>query len=141
MESQLAYAFATDDFDPVVQETSLLHEVRLQGVGGGQPADSNFTGIKGLMLAVLEDGIRCFLGADPARRDEAEAWMTMRVQNWPFSFVTVCRTLGLEPSAVRRALRVMRGQAPTGRVRGRRCRPNVRHKGRLRVKKPRRRRP
>jgi hypothetical protein len=135
MQSQFAYAFAADPFDsPGGLEPTLLDEVRVQGrVCGGAPSDSASAGIKGLMLAVLEDGIRCFLSTNRIKRDEAEAWMSMRTQNWPFSFVNVCQTLGLEPSAVKQALRVMRERNPTRRGRIRRSRPNVRRKGRIRL--------
>ena len=107
----------------------------MQGrIGGGDRANSMLAGIKGLMLAVLEDAIQSFLSTNRMRRDEAEAWMTMRMQNWTFSFVNVCLTLGLEPSAVRQALRVMRERNTTQRGRVRRSRPNVRRKDRIRLK-------
>ena len=102
-------------------------------IGGGDRANSTLAGIKGLMLAVLEGAIQSFLSTNRMQRDEVEAWMTMRMQNWPFSFVNVCQTLGLEPSAVRRALRVMRERNTTQRGRLRRSRPNVR-KDRIRLK-------
>ena len=121
MQSQFAYAAAADLFGgSAAIEPAVLDEVRVQGrIGGGDRADSMLAGIKGLMLAVLEDAIQCFLSTNRMERDEAEAWMTMRMQNWTFSFVNVCATLGLEPSAVRKALRVMRegNTKQSGRVR------------------------
>jgi hypothetical protein len=142
MHSQFAFALAPDQFEgSAAPEPTVLDEVRMQGrVGGGAPAQATSAGIRGLMLAVLEDGIRCFLSTSRIRRDEAEAWMVMRAQNWPFSFVNVCQTLGLEPSAVRQALRVMRERNGTRRTRLSRSRPNVRRKGRIRLDRRERRR-
>jgi hypothetical protein len=140
MQTQFAYAAATDTFEGGGFEPTVLDEVRAHGrIGGGDRANSTSAGIKGLKLAVLEDGIRSFLSSNRMRRDEAEAWMTMRVHNWPFSFVNVCHTLGLEPTAVRQALRVMRERNPTRRTRISRSRPNVRRKGRIRPSERRRR--
>jgi hypothetical protein len=65
------------------------------------------SGVKGLLYAVLEESIRCFLGADARLRFEAEQWIESGDRRWAFSFVTVCEALGLEPSAVRVALRRM----------------------------------
>lgn len=136
MHSLFAYAAAADLFGgSAAIEPTVLDEVRVQGrIGGGDRANSTLTGIKGLMLAVLEDAIQSFLSTNRMQRDEAEAWMTMRMQNWAFSFVNVCLTLGLEPSAVRQALRVMRERNTTQRGRLRRSRPNVRRKDRIRLK-------
>lgn len=135
MHSQFAYALGPDHYEaPSAAEPTVLDEVRVLGrVGGGLPTQATSAGIRGLMLAVLEDGIRSFLSTSRVRRDEAEAWMTMREQNWPFSFVNVCQLLGLEPSAVRQALRIMRERNGTRRPRLSRSRPNVRRKGRIRL--------
>lgn len=65
------------------------------------------SGVKGLLYAVLEESIRCFLGSDARLRFEAEQWIESGDRRWAFSFVTVCEALGLEPSAVRVALRRM----------------------------------
>jgi hypothetical protein len=55
------------------------------------------------MLAVLEDAIRSYLAGDD--KSEAELWIFGRQRRSVFSFVVVCETLGLEPQAVRGALR------------------------------------
>jgi hypothetical protein len=65
------------------------------------------SGVKGLLHAVLEESIRCFLGTDARLRFEAEQWIESGDRRWAFSFVTVCEALGLEPTAVRVALRRM----------------------------------
>lgn len=72
-----------------------------------QPLAETRSGVKGLLHAVLEESIRCFLGSDPRLRFEAEQWIESGDRRWAFSFVTVCETLGLEPTAVRQALRRM----------------------------------
>jgi hypothetical protein len=110
---------------------SVIDEVRRRGrIGGGGSAGGVPTGIRALMLAVLEDGIRAYLYSTNAVRDEAEFWVRSRRQSGPFSFVTVCSTLGLEPSAVRRALLRMRGSAPSHGTNAR-SRPNSRRAGRI----------
>jgi hypothetical protein len=86
-----------DDFD--------LNDVT--GLGGGQPGSAPLIGVRALMLAVLEDAIRCLLGADAKIAMEAELWIRSRERASPFSFEVVCEALGLESSAVRVALRRM----------------------------------
>jgi hypothetical protein len=76
----------------------------LASLGGGESRDSQHTGTKALMLAVLNDGMQCFLSPTGRFRTEAEHWVMSRQRRSPFSFIVVCETLGLEPEAVRRAL-------------------------------------
>lgn len=77
----------------------------------GARRDSYISGEKALMLAVLEDGIRCFQEhlrnprSNPRLLSEqAEAWIRAVDYEWPFSFNNVCETLGLNPEALRGAL-------------------------------------
>ena len=65
-----------------------------------------------LLLAVLEDGIRCFqenlFSVNGKRRtlfDEAKEWLFSDEANWFCSFVSICTMLNLEPSYIRRGLR------------------------------------
>jgi hypothetical protein len=88
----------------------------LRGVGGGEPRALPLSGVRALMLAMLEDAVRAYVGSIPRHRDEAQGWIDSRKSRWVFSFATVCETLGLEPAAVRAALRRMRGRAPSGRA-------------------------
>ena len=67
---------------------------------------------KALLLAVLEDGIRCFQeNILPRNRkkqmlfEEAEAWLFFDESNAVFSFVSVCTLLGFDPDYMRRGLR------------------------------------
>jgi len=82
----------------------------LIGIGGGESRSAPYTGTKALMLAVLEDAIRGFLSPDQRARGEAEGWVMSRQRRSVFSFIVVCETLGLEPKAVRAALRRLRLQ-------------------------------
>jgi hypothetical protein len=77
----------------------------------GARRDSYISGEKALMLAVLEDGIRCFQEhlrnprSNPRLLSrEAEDWIRAVDYDWPFSFNNVCETLGIDPSALRSAL-------------------------------------
>jgi hypothetical protein len=90
------------------------------------PADTPHTGTKALMLAVLEDGIRCYLGNKKRLQREAEMWMYCS-RRLVFSFAVLCETFGLDPNATRRALRTLRKEASgLGNLRHR-GRQNVRH--------------
>lgn len=100
-------------------------------LGGGQPRSSALSGIKGLLLAVLEDGIRSYLSPVKEVRTEAEYWVGSSRARSPFCFVVICETLGLEPSAVRDALTRLRSQRVNpARALGR-TRPNVRRAHRV----------
>jgi hypothetical protein len=99
----------------------------LIGIGGGESRTAPYTGTKALMLAVLEDAIRSYLSPEPRARAEAEGWVMSRQRRSVFSFVVVCETLGLEPKAVRAALRRMRAQQ-LGAERIPRSRPNARRR-------------
>lgn len=72
---------------------------------------SFFTGrpIAALLRAVLEDALMCFqsqflTGGGNLPR-EAEEWFLSQEDRRPFSFVTVCAVLGLEPEAIRQRLK------------------------------------
>jgi hypothetical protein len=109
----------------------------LLGIGGGERRALPLFGVRGLMLAMLEDAVRNYLGTEERARAEAEAWVDSPQQRWVFSFATICDTLGLEPAAVRMALRQMRGTA-TARQRFvvAKSRPNARQAN-LRITLPR----
>jgi hypothetical protein len=104
----------------------------LQGVlGGGEQRSATLSGIKGLLLAVLEDGIRSYLSPIKEVRAEAEYWVTSGRARSPFCFVVICETLGLEPTAVRQALERMRTQRVSPNRAIGRTRPNVRRAHRV----------
>lgn len=69
------------------------------------------TGERALMLAVLEDGIRCFREhlKNPRVRPrllarQAERWIRSTDWEWPFSFNNVCESLDLNPECLRTSL-------------------------------------
>ncbi len=77
----------------------------------GPRRDSDFSPEKALMLAVLEDAIRCFqeyfrtTRARPRMLSrQAERWIRTRDWNWPFSFNNVCEALGIDPDCMRDTL-------------------------------------
>lgn len=77
----------------------------------GYRNDSYLSGEKALMLAVLEDGIRCFQEhlRNPRYNprllsQEAEEWIRAEDWDWPFSFNNVCENLGVNPEALRTSL-------------------------------------
>jgi hypothetical protein len=78
------------------------------------PPTSLYTGCPevSLMRAVLEDALACFYRQyETARRwvqreaREAEEWLFCDDAHGLFSYVSVCRVLGLEPESLRQALR------------------------------------
>lgn len=78
------------------------------------PQVSFFTGrpIAALLRAVLEDALMCFQsqfltegGLLRQEAREAKAWFWSEEERWPFSFITVCTVLGLEPEAIRQQLK------------------------------------
>jgi hypothetical protein len=67
---------------------------------------------KKLMLAVLEDALKCFLANVSARGgknkklfDDAELWIMEEGSDDVFSFENICEVLGLHPQYVRQGLR------------------------------------
>jgi hypothetical protein len=103
---------------------------RLAAVSGGESRSSQFTGTKALMLAVLEDAVRAYLGGSRLLTQEAEWWMESPRRESPFAFVVVCETLGLDPTAVRKTLQHMKSQNISRRALPR-SRRNVRAPGRV----------
>ena len=57
----------------------------------------------GVFMAVLDDLRR--YPRDTKQYREAYAWLGSTDEVWPYAFVPVCETLGLDPSAVRRRVR------------------------------------
>ena len=97
----------------------------LIGLGGGESRCEPYSGPKALMLAILEDAIRTFLSKEARAREEAESWIFGRHPPSVFSFTVVCETLGLEPKAVRLAMRRLEEREVAGTLLPR-SRPNAR---------------
>jgi len=98
---------------------------------GAEQRVGSFCGTKGLLLAVLEDGIRSFLSPVQELRLEAEYWVYSGRAGSPFCFVIICETLELEPTAVRAALERLRVQRVDQTRILARTRPNVRRSHRV----------
>ncbi|MBM4265763.1 MAG: hypothetical protein FJ144_03975 [Deltaproteobacteria bacterium] len=69
------------------------------------------SGERALMLAVLEDGIRCFQEhiRSPRVRPrllarQAEKWIRSSDWDWAFSFNNICESLALDPDSLRERL-------------------------------------
>jgi hypothetical protein len=83
--------------------------------------DSAIRPVKKLMMAILEDALRCFqnnadvkVGTRKRLFNEAEQWLCGEGGEGPFSFETVCETLGIEPQFLRKGLREWRVQQLAG---------------------------
>jgi hypothetical protein len=67
---------------------------------------------KSLMLAILEDALRCFqehhlAHCGNAKRifQDAQRWLFGAYDDWVFSFENICAILGFDPQYIRRGLR------------------------------------
>jgi hypothetical protein len=77
--------------------------------------------MKRLMLAVLEDALRCLQtyteSPNPVHRKafaEAETWILDRKAQGPFAFGVICDVLGIEPNRLRDGIREWRTQLSNG---------------------------
>ncbi|MCL5044959.1 MAG: hypothetical protein M1336_06695 [Deltaproteobacteria bacterium] len=87
----------------------------------GRRADGTARPFKRLMLAVLEDALRCFQNnagaAGGARRrqfTEVERWFSAEGEEGPFAFENVCEALGIEPGFLRGGLYRWRAEQLAG---------------------------
>ena len=112
-----------------------LDLIGLQPLKGGEPRTGQLTGTRALMVAVLEDGIRSYLGGSKLLAQDAEYWIFSQRRHSPFSFMVVCEVLGLDPEAVRKTLKHMKGQNVSPRKAIPRARHNVRIPGRVHARK------
>ena len=83
----------------------------VQYFGALKKQDDRIEPYKRLLMAVLEDAVRCFqanVGATNATRRrlfaETDQWIQNDSVDGPFAYVSVCETLGIEPAYLRRAL-------------------------------------
>ncbi len=83
--------------------------------------DSEIRPVKKLMMAILEDALRCFQNNAEARNgsrkrlfEEAEQWLCGEGGEGPFSFEMVCETLGIEPEFLRTGIKEWRRQQLEG---------------------------
>src|SRR5579875_122194 len=131
MERRLLATEPIGDLIPMVQDNGVVGSLFVpeimtpaQFYDGRRQEDSEFAPVKRLMMAILEDALRCFqnnAGAQNGRRkrlfQEAEEWLCGTGGEGPFSFNTVCETLGIEPEMLRRELLHWRAQQLAGVIR------------------------
>ena len=129
MKSSLARATTYDSADDD------LGGLQSQVVTGGESRSGQLTGTKALMLAVLEDGIRSYLGGSRLIAQDADYWIFSHRRQSPFSFIVVCEMLGLDPDAVRVTLRRLKTADVPARKALPRARHNVRIPGRVYARK------
>lgn len=86
----------------VILPTQFFQSLRTKG---------RFDGERRLMIAVLEDGVNCFMkqlhASDPKARQlfqDAKDWITADDRTWFFAFENVCDTLDLNPDYIREGL-------------------------------------
>jgi hypothetical protein len=109
----------------------------LVGVGGGECRAAPSVGVRSLMLAMLEDALRAYLGPLGSAQDEAERWISDSRTRGVFSFAVVCEALGLEPAAVRIAMHRLHARSGhQAKVALGRSRPNGRRHPGLRIERP-----
>jgi hypothetical protein len=101
----------------------ISRRIRVDGASSFGPADPSTieaffkNGIRGseerLMLAVLEDAVKCFQAHVLARHpwekklfQESEDWILTKNADWLFSFESICDNLQLNPSYIRQGLLV-----------------------------------
>jgi hypothetical protein len=70
-----------------------------------------------LIVAVLEDAVDCYQKHAFAREtkarqlfDDAAEWIASDDRHWPYSFVSICDILGLNPEYIRRGLEDWKGR-------------------------------
>ena len=131
-DRHLAYGTAADCSDDALDILWVDH------LAGGEPRTSQLTGTKALMLAVFEDGIRCYLGGGKRIAAEAEDWLNSGRRSSPFVFVVLCETFGLDPQAVRQTVKQMKREHRSPSEIIPRVRNNVRVPGRVSLRKRRR---
>jgi hypothetical protein len=97
--------------DALVPEIVLPAQLRW-----GTRQDSQTSGPRALMLALLEDAIRCVLVPHVSERDarDAEAWIREDDTDWPMSFLNVCEALGFAPARLRAAVLSRARRFPAG---------------------------
>ena len=72
-------------------------------------------GVSALLSAILTDAVTCFKKHSKATtprarrlRQETEEWFFRDDPEWPFSFVSICGALNLDPDYIRRGLQQWR---------------------------------
>ena len=81
-----------------------------------------WTGEQRLMAAILEDAVAVCCKPNPPKTSKGRTvlreglrWLRSNDRKWTFSFLRICEMLDLDPTAIRRGVRIRRGeeQPPT----------------------------
>ena len=74
----------------------------------GARCDGNTSGVRAIMIAILEDAVLCIHRGRRRRHPhtrrlaaEEETWMRSDGREWLFSFASICDVLGINPDALR----------------------------------------
>jgi hypothetical protein len=121
-------ALATPDAGTL--ESLFAPETLLPSQLGAPRGDALVCGERALMLAVLEDAIRCLDSPRGRLAREAHDWILADDDGWPFSFVRIAEALGVEAQRLRAAITSrrerytlhLRAKPRPNRLRGRRRR-------------------
>lgn len=88
-----------------------------------------------LIVAVLEDAIECFqkhlLARDHKARnlfEDAADWLASDDREWPYSFVSICEVLNLNPAYLRSGLQAWQEKQLAGKSHARMARLHEPHK-------------
>jgi hypothetical protein len=123
-ESAAPHATASSyrDYDSSPFDSGAIMPV--QYFGALKKADDRILPYKRLLMAVLEDAVRCFqanVGVTNSTRRrlfvETELWIQNDTADGPFSYVAICETLGIDPAYMRRALMDWKSRRLAGLVR------------------------
>jgi len=78
-----------------------------------------WTGEQRLMAAILEDAIAVCCKPEAPKTSKGRTllreilrWVRSNDRTWTFSFLRICEMLDMDPSAIRRGLRIRRGEEP-----------------------------
>lgn len=79
--------------------------------------NTSWTGEQRLMAAILEDAVAVSTKTNPPKTSkgrhvlrETLRWLRSNDRTWMFSFLRICETLDLDPAAIRRGIRIRRGE-------------------------------
>lgn len=117
--SPTAFGLSVADHQETLQELLSYLSVPPEQFYGSRPSLADGRPEAALMRAVLADALGCFQKGlvHQGRRvqriaREAEEWLFSDDSRWPFSFVSICAVLGLEPAYLRRGLQRWRQGRP-----------------------------
>jgi hypothetical protein len=97
-------AWMNDDLPTLFEPEAILS----MQMSWGARSDGDTSSARALMLAILEDAVRCIErgrrrrhARTRAEAADAEGWIRSDARAWLFSFATICDVLGFDPDALR----------------------------------------